>query len=172
MTPVRLHTLILALGLGLAATGSAMAGNLWGWKDANGKPQYSDRSPPPGVPESAIFQRPTGARLRVVAAPAASDAASGPEAAKPALKASDPELEARKKKAADAKEAERKAIEEKNAVIKAENCKRAQDYKRTLDSGRRISRTNEKGESEILDDKARAQEDADTRESISANCGK
>lgn len=170
MTPVRLHTLILALGLGLAATGSAVAGNLWGWKDANGKPQYSDRSPPPGVPESAIFQRPAGARVRVVSAPAASDAASGPEAAKPVLKASDPELEARKKKEADAKEAERKAQEEKLAAQRADNCKRAQDYKRTLDSGRRISRTNDKGENEILDDKGRAEEDARAREVITRDC--
>ena len=43
---------------------------------------------------------------------------------------------------------------------RAENCARARSHMSSLDSGMRLSRTNEKGEREILDDKARAEENA------------
>ena len=41
---------------------------------------------------------------------------------------------------------------------------------RTLDSGIRIARTNEKGEREILDDSQREEEVRRTRDVISADC--
>jgi hypothetical protein len=41
---------------------------------------------------------------------------------------------------------------------------------RTLDSGLRLARTNDKGEREVLDDQARADETKRTREIIAANC--
>jgi hypothetical protein len=41
---------------------------------------------------------------------------------------------------------------------------------RTLDSGVRIARTNEKGEREFLDDKARAQEVQRTRDALASEC--
>lgn len=87
-----------------------------------------------------------------------------------ATKAADPELEARRRKEQETKDAARKAEEEKIAKQRAENCARAQEYKRSLDSGIRISRTAANGEREVLDDTARSKENDRVREAIEANC--
>lgn len=87
-----------------------------------------------------------------------------------AAKASDPELEARRKKAEDEKLAKQKADEDKSARQRADNCQRARGYQRTLQDGIRVSRTNAKGEREILDDKGRAEEMQRTQEAMQANC--
>ncbi|HWP18883.1 MAG TPA: DUF4124 domain-containing protein [Burkholderiaceae bacterium] len=164
----RLHA-SLALLLGLAVCLPAAA--QWKWRDAAGKVQYSDRPPPASVPEKDILQRPGGA-LRIAApAPVAAAAASAPEAsAKPAAPAVDKELEARKKKEEQEREAKRRAEEEKLAKARAENCARARSYQQSLESGMRIARTNDKGEREILDDAARAQEMERTRQVIASDC--
>ena len=60
--------------------------------------------------------------------------------------------------------------EAKAAAARADNCARAKAQMRTFDAGGRISRTNEKGEREFLDDKARAQETARTRDAIASEC--
>ena len=74
-------------------------------------------------------------------------------------------------KAAEQEAAEKKKAEDaKNAAVRAENCTRAKEQMRTLDSGTRITRTNEKGEREFLDDKARAQEVQRTREALASEC--
>ena len=52
--------------------------------------------------------------------------------------------------------AKAKAEEQRVAAAKAENCKRAREQIRTLESGMRMARINDKGEREVLDDKARA----------------
>lgn len=161
----RLAALTLAL-VGAALAGPAVA--QWKWRAANGQIQYSDLPPPPGVAEKDILLRPTGATLRAQAAtvvPAAS-AASQPG------KAVDPELEAKRKKAEQEDAAKAKAEEQRVAAAKAENCSRAREQLRTLDSGIRIARINEKGEREILDDKSRADELKRARDVASANCAK
>jgi hypothetical protein len=162
---------LLLAGLGLVNT-SAHAGMQWKWRDASGAIQYSDRPPPPGTPESAILSRPAGARAHAPKpADAASDPNAAPSAAQPAgVKASDPELEAKRKKAEDEKAAKQKADDEKIAKQKADNCQRARNYQRTLQDGIRIVRANDKGEREVLDDKGRADEMQRTQESIQANC--
>ncbi|MCV4821122.1 hypothetical protein OFM15_34105, partial [Escherichia coli] len=73
-------------------------------------------------------------------------AAEGNAPAKPAAPAVDKELEARKKKEEQEKEAKRRAEEEKLAKARAENCARARSYLQSLESGMRIARTNDKGE--------------------------
>ena len=145
----------------------------WKWRDAAGQIQYSDRPPPPGVAEKDILARPSAAARAARTTPVASDTASQGAAATakpPALKASDPELEARKRKADAEADAARKAEEEKVARARADNCVRARDYQRSLNDGLRIARTNSKGEREILDDKARAQEQARAQEIINNDC--
>ena len=82
----------------------------------------------------------------------------------------DPELEARKKKSEQDQSDKLKAEEDKVAAQRAENCRRARSHMATLDSGIRLSRTNEKGEREILDDKQRADEINRTRQIISSDC--
>lgn len=156
--------------LTLALVGAALAGPVaaqWKWRTANGQIQYSDLPPPPGVAEKDILQRPTAATLRA-------PAAAAPAASAPALnpKNVDPELEAKRKKAEQDDAAKAKAEEQRVAAAKADNCKRARDQIRTLESGQRMARINDKGEREVLDDKMRADEMKRAREMASADCAK
>ncbi len=143
----------------------------WKWRDKNGQTQYSDLPPPSGIAESDILQRPTaaqrGAPVAAGAAGAASGAASG---AALAPKGSDPELEAKRRKAEQEVAAKKKAEDEKVAIAKADNCLRAKAQMRTLDSGIRIARTNDKGEREFMDDAARAAEAKRTQDIIASDC--
>jgi hypothetical protein len=141
----------------------------WKWRDKNGQTQYSDLPPPAGIAESDILQRPNAAQR---AAPAAAVAASGAASGAPALapKGSDPELEAKRRKAEQEVAAKKKAEDEKLAIAKADNCLRAKAQIRTLDSGIRIARTNDKGEREFMDDAARAAEAKRTQDIIASDC--
>lgn len=162
----RLAALSLALvGAALALPAAAQ----WKWRGANGQIQYSDLPPPPGVSEKDILQRPSGATLRAISPAAAAPAASAPQLAP---KNVDPELEAKRKKAEQEEAAKAKAEEERVAAAKAENCKRAREQIRTLESGMRMARINDKGEREVLDDKMRAEEMKRARDLANADCGK
>ena len=57
-----------------------------------------------------------------------------------------------------------------SSYARADNCKRAQSAKTTLDSGMRMARVNDKGEREILDDQQRAAELQRTNQAIAENC--
>lgn len=157
--------LVLAL-LGAAFATPSIA--QWKWRDSDGRVQYSDRPPPPGVAEKDILSKPPGAR--VVAAAPASVTPAASAAPQPAVRASDPQLEAKRKQQEQEEAAKRKAEEEKVAKAKAENCQRAKSYQRTLDDGIRIARTNDKGEREILDDAGRAKEVERNRQVIASDC--
>jgi hypothetical protein len=162
----RLAALSLALvGAALALPAAAQ----WKWRGANGQIQYSDLPPPPGVAEKDILQRPSGATLRAISPTVAAPAASAPPLAP---KSVDPELEAKRKKAEQEEAAKAKAEEQRVAAARAENCKRAQEQIRTLESGMRMARINNKGEREILDDKMRAEEMKRARDMASADCAK
>ncbi len=108
-----------------------------------------------GVPEPAANPVATAALL-----PASS----------PRITPIDKALAEQKKKAEQAQEAQRKTDEEHNNSLKAENCERAKMAKASLDSGTRLSRTNQKGEREILDDAARAMEAARLQTIMKNDC--
>ena len=103
-------------------------------------------------------------------AAAASAAAGTVTAAAPARKASDPALEAKRREAELAEKARQKAEEERLEKQRAENCNRARSYAKSLQDGLRISRTNEKGENELLSDAQRAQEVARTQQVMASDC--
>lgn len=149
----------------LAATPAAAQ---WKWRDKAGHTQYSDLPPPPGVAEGDILQRPASATRRpapvLPAAPAASAAPLSPN------RGPDPELEAKRKQAEQEVADKNKADEAKVAAVRAENCSRARAQMRTLDSGQRIARVNEKGERIVLDDAARAAESQTARDAIASEC--
>lgn len=139
----------------------------WRWRDASGRVTASDMPPPRDIPEKDIIQRPSGAaRPAAAAAPAASAVASAPAAATPV----DKDLQAKKKAAEQEQQAKAKAEEQRNAAIRADNCARARSHLATLDSGQRLARVNDKGEREVLDDKARAEEVRRAREIIASDC--
>jgi hypothetical protein len=168
-----LPSLLLVCLLAVASSAHAQ----WMWRDKTGRVHMSDRAPPGDVAEKDVLKRPAGQRA-VAAPPAVADAASAagsaPAAASaptaPAAPRVDPELEARRKKAELEQAAQKKQAEERVAAARAENCQRAQTHMRNITSGIRMSRTNEKGEPEVLDDRMRAEEAERTRGIIAANC--
>jgi hypothetical protein len=157
----------LLIGLALALPTFVLA--QWQWVDNNGRRVFSDQAPPPDIPLKNILRQPGGARqaqpadAAPVAAVPASGAASaaapamaGASAARPSGR--DTELERRKKQAEAAEAQKNKAEADRIAQLRAENCTRVRQAKATLDSGRRMTRDNAKGEPEVLDEAARAAE--------------
>jgi hypothetical protein len=138
----------------------------WKYRDAQGRIVVSDLPPPAGVQDKDIIERPTTV-VRRTAAPA--QTASAPASAALAQR-SDPELDARRKKAADEQETKQKVQQEKEAAQRAENCSRAKSHLNALNDGMRIARTNDKGEREILDDKGRAEEMQRARQVMASDC--
>lgn len=143
----------------------------WKWKDRNGQTHVSDLPPPRDVPDKDVLQRPSEVRRAAAspaAAPASPPAASAAVAeAKPRV---DPELEARRTQAEQQQKAKAKAEEERVAAQRAENCQRARQQIAGLESGIRLARVNDKGEREILDDKARAEEMQRARQVVASDC--
>ena len=160
----------LACAAVLGALLAAPAQAQWKWRDKGGQVQYSDLPPPAGIADSDILQRPNGTQQRraPVAAPTPASAASGAPALAP--KGTDPELEAKRQKAEQDEAAKKKAEADKLAAARADNCTRAKAQLRTLDSGVRIARANDKGEREFLDDAARAEEAKRARDIMASDC--
>jgi hypothetical protein len=166
MNAARALTLALTCVLPLSALAQ------WQWIDKSGRRVFSDQAPPPDIPAKNILK---GSNGRVIAPPVeTSTAAAAPQAAPaasaPKVAGRDKELEARKKQA-EAAEAEKKKVKEREvAEARAENCKRAREAKTTLDSGMRIARVSDKGEREFLDDSQRAAEGERLQAIITRDC--
>ena len=139
--------LLLAAVLGACLALPAVA--QWKWRGPNNQIQYSDLPPPAGVAEKDILQRPSSSVLRaapveVVAALAPAASAASAPLLQP--KGTEPELEAKRKKAEQDQADKAKAEEQRLAAAKVENCTRARAHVRSLDSGLRMARVNDKGE--------------------------
>ena len=132
------------------------------WVDKDGRVQYGD-SPPPGV--KATPMRPA------TASPApASPGIAAP--ATPAGKATTSEQDAafRKRQEEAQKAAQKSDQGEKDAAQKKDQCARAQEYVRSLESGQRIALTDSKGERYFLDDDQRAVEIGKARAMAQQSC--
>lgn len=167
----------LALCLSTLSLFAAAQSSQWKWRDAAGQLHVSDMPPPASVPAASILERPTDLRRngRAVTPAPAAKAPTAPEssasAARPApAQGVDPELEARRKRAADEKVAQQKALDQKDAAARAENCARARNHLAALNDGLRLTRTNDKGEREVLDDKGRAEEMQRARAIVASDC--
>jgi type IV secretory pathway VirB10-like protein len=157
---------------------SAMA--QWAWTDEEGRPIFSDRAPSTSVPEKRIFKRPAPPRVNPTPEPAPNEAAVAahvkaasaalPAASTPQSAGLDKELAERKKKAEQAQAEQRKFEEERLSKLKADNCERARQAQRTLESGVRMVRTNARGEREILDDADRAVEAKRLQGIVATDC--
>jgi hypothetical protein len=133
--------------------------------DKDGRVTYGD-APPAGV---------SAAPMRRSAAPvpqaeeAASDKADKKDDAKKPLTAAEQDAAFRKRQEEAAKEREKQAKADSGAAAKRDNCSRAQEYVRTLETGR-ISGTDAKGERYFLDDNQIAQENAKARQDVRDWC--
>ena len=157
MKAARITLLALACALPLAASAQ------WIWLDKSGRKVFSDQPPPAEIAADRVLKQP-GSRAGAMAAPVAiptaapATATAAGSANVPKVAGKDKALEDRKKQL-DAAEAEKKKAEEaKVAALRAENCSRAKSSKANYESGVRLSRMNDKGEREILDDNQRAAE--------------
>jgi hypothetical protein len=147
----------------------------WQWTDSAGKMVFSDRAPPPEVPDKAIRKRPNAAGA---ADPA--PAASGPSIMPAAIAASaasatvirrtDSALAAKVKQAERAEVAQRGAQEARLRQARADNCARAKSALAHLASGQRVARSNDRGEREVLDDAARALEQRRLQGVVDTEC--
>ena len=143
----------------------------WKWKDGKGQTHISDLPPPRDVPEKDVLQRPNEIARKTAAAGAASAAEAAPASAAAATKPRvDPEIEARRTRLEQEQKAKAKADEDKLAAQRAENCARARQQLAGVESGMRLARVNDKGEREILDDKARAEEAQRARQAMASEC--
>ncbi|OLP05217.1 putative transmembrane protein [Rhodoferax antarcticus ANT.BR] len=154
----------------------------WQWLDKDGRKVFSDRAPPPSVPDKSILKRPGGARVVAPVAnedgavsttpgtPASSAAAAQTASSAPKISGIDKDLAEKKKKAEQEEAAKHKAEEDRVAKLKADNCVRAKQAKAGFDSGVRLSRVNKQGEREILDDATRAAEALRIQTIIDADC--
>jgi hypothetical protein len=128
----------------IALFAAAASAQQYKWTDKDGKVRYGD-VPPAGA---------SAARLK------APNAGYPPPAAAP-----DSKKEEAKKKAP-----EKQAMTEEQMQMKRDNCARAQESLRTLESGQRISRIDAKGERYYLEDAEIAQETAKARQSVQHWC--
>lgn len=173
---MKIRAILIAGVLGLTSAG-AMA--QWQWIDKDGRRVFSDRAPPPEIPEKNILKRAGMAPKKdpnSVAEPA-SPASTSPVASAPAAAASSPkdagvdkELIAKQRQAAEAEAAKRKAQADEALRVRVENCALAKQNKAELDSGGRVSRLNAAGEREVLDDAARAAEARRLQAVIQSEC--
>lgn len=140
----------------------------WKWRDASGQINVSDLPPPTTIPLKDILERPPVERKVAASAPAAAASVSGLQAI--STPRTDPELEARRKRAQDEQTAQQRQQQERDAAVRADNCVRAQAALALLSDGQRVSRANAQGEREVLDDKARADELQRIRGVVASDC--
>ncbi|RPH45423.1 MAG: DUF4124 domain-containing protein [Burkholderiales bacterium] len=166
--PLR-HLLPLLL---LAITVAPHAHAQYKWRDADGRIVYSDLPPPTSISPDAVLKGP-GLRApseRAGASPTAGASPGAAPSAPAATSAADRELEFRKRRLERA-EAERKAAgDAAKAKQLAAACEETRNELRTLESGMRMSRVNERGEREFIDDTQRAQRLESARKTAREHC--
>ena len=159
--------LSLALTASVVSAQTAPSPLVWKWVDGAGQVQFSDLPPPLSVPDKDILERPTLQQVRAAAAAAAAAAAVSATAG---VTRTDPELEARRRRAADEQAAQQRQALDRDSAVRAENCTRARAHLSALGDGLRMTRTNAQGEREVLDDKARADEVQRARGVLASDC--
>lgn len=142
----------------LACCGVAHA--QWAWKDANGRPVYSDQPPPASVPSARIFKAPRGQMQDAPAAPAP----------KPSPTLAERNAAYEQRRASAAEQAIKQAEEAKASAARLANCENARNNQRALDSGSRIARFNDKGEREFLTDAQRAEASKRNAAMVAEHC--
>jgi hypothetical protein len=161
--------LLFAVVIAAAASTAQSQAPQWKWRDSGGQVHVSDLPPPREIPEKDILGKPS-ATPRYALPPAAASAASASSSAALSTPKVDPELEARRKQAEQEQNAKKKSDDAARAAAQADNCERAKAQVRSLESGMRVARINDKGEREILTDKDRAAEIQRSKQIMASDC--
>jgi len=148
----------ILLAAALAALATAAGAQQYKWVDQNGRTQYGD-NPPPGVKATRL--------AGPSSAPAPAAAAKG--AQKP-LTAVEQDAAFRKRQDDAAKASQKSSQEADIASQRKDQCARAQEYLRSLESGVRIARTDANGERAYLEDDERAAEATKARAMVQQSC--
>ncbi|MFZ2738323.1 MAG: DUF4124 domain-containing protein [Burkholderiaceae bacterium] len=130
----------------------------WQWIDQNGRRVYSDRPPPPEIPQKNIVRQAGATRPDDAPTPSANSepsATASPQSVPAAGQPADPKALEKGRLEKQAESNKRKAEEDKINQIRAENCQRAQRGVMSYSSGARIFIINPQGEREVLDDSTR-----------------
>ena len=168
------RTARLLLGMALMAA-AALAQAQYIWLDAKGLRQYSDRAPPPSVPQRNILKAPGGPLPPDTGAASAAE----PAAEKPGEKAgaaprapqttAERETDYRKRKLDAAEKDKKDADAERAKRAAASNCNSLRATQRNLESGRRLGITDKNGATAYMDDAERARQTAEVRGAL-ADC--
>jgi hypothetical protein len=148
---------IVLLIFSLLLAAGAMA-QQYKWVDKDGRVQYGD-TPPPGVKGTPVRPPPGGASQP-----------DDPQAAKKGpMTAAEKEADFRKRQLEAEKDRQKQAQADQAAEDKRENCSRAQETQRSLETGR-VARTDAKGERYFLDERQIASETANARQRVQQWC--
>lgn len=172
MKRAALRACLILAGIAVCTPAGAQ---LYKWVDANGRVQYSDR-PPAGQQAQKIGRSGLSAppRAEDAAGPADKAAAAAPAEGNAAPSAQ-PASIAEQEQAFRKRRMEKEEAQQKQAKLDAEKrardaqCQRTRNYLKSLEGGRRIVRTNDKGEEEYLDDAQIKQEAERARQDL-GNC--
>jgi len=129
------------------------------WLDDHGAKQFSDVPPPSNVPENRILKQPNRANTDKAATnPESGVKNDNAPAAKGPLTTAEKDAEYAKKKKEKEEKDKKAADEATRAAQKADNCARAKTYLTTLNSGVRMTTTDNSGERAFLSDADKAKE--------------
>lgn len=153
-----MNKFVLVILASILAMPIAANAQIYKWKDKDGAVRYSDTPPPSNVEYESL-----GGKKFTPSQPVAA-----PAATKPAPEATG-NTEAKPQETPEQMK-ERKRIEEADAKAKQQNCTAARANLKTFEQGGRISRVNEAGEREYLDDAALSQNADQARRDIAEYC--
>lgn len=125
------------------------------WVDANGRTHYTDQPPGAGKPATALKTAP----------PAATAA---PPAVQPSLAEQEQAFRKRRQDAED--KSAKTAKEQQAAKERANQCQNARRNLVSLESGARVTRRNEQGEREFLNEEQLETDRSQARRFIQENC--
>lgn len=138
-------------------------GELYKWTDEQGKVHYSDQPPPPDV-KQPVTVKPRSPAPRT----AAPETAGTPAAAPKSVAEQDAEFNQRRVEAAEREAAEKKAAKE--SAEKKKNCEQARAQLARAQSGARMTRYGQNGETVYLSDAEIEQETARAKQVVESWC--
>lgn len=160
----------MALASLIALSWPLQAATPWVWLDDSGRQVFSDMPPPASVPNNRIIRQPAPPSAPSARNPIGSpDQASGAESSRAAP--ATPQVPAQSGNTVLVENEEQlRAVERRNAEIRADNCRRAQEALATLQRPGRLATLNEAGQRVNMTDGMRRAEVERAQQMIRENC--
>ncbi|MCL2075824.1 MAG: DUF4124 domain-containing protein [Betaproteobacteria bacterium] len=156
----KLFTIALLVGIAVAMPVSAQ---VYKWKDAQGRTIISDTPRPGGGKDDLVVRGAQRDHLQ-------EESDQPGQAATPGQSVADQELELRKRQQERQDAAATTEADKQAAAKLANDCRRAQNYLRSLESGRRIGVSDESGAVIPMEDDARQKAIEDTQAYLRQSC--